>query len=145
MLTKKFVKRSFTFKFYVKVWSCNRPLRNTPSYRIRKICIRNTPCYLMICMKIFSCYLLTKVYHLVHSAVCSCYRTFIRIYLGRVITEERDTRKYPLCIKRINLSITLIFWLIYDGRLVVYLYADSGTAEKGVYQYLYIFSKISGL
>ena len=26
MLTKKFVKRSFTFKFYVKVWSCNRPL-----------------------------------------------------------------------------------------------------------------------
>ena len=27
MLTKKFVKRSFTFKFYVKVWSCNRPFR----------------------------------------------------------------------------------------------------------------------
>ena len=25
MLTKKFVKRSFTFKFYVKVWSCNNP------------------------------------------------------------------------------------------------------------------------
>ena len=27
MLTKKFVKRSFTFKFYVKVWSCNNPFR----------------------------------------------------------------------------------------------------------------------
>ena len=28
MLTKKYVKRSFTFKFRVKVWSCNRPLSN---------------------------------------------------------------------------------------------------------------------
>ena len=26
MFTKKFVKRSFKFKFHVKVWSCNRPL-----------------------------------------------------------------------------------------------------------------------
>ena len=33
MLTKKFVKRSFTFKFYVKVWSCNNPL----SHRLYKI------------------------------------------------------------------------------------------------------------
>ena len=24
MFTKKFVKRNFTFKFHVKVWSCNR-------------------------------------------------------------------------------------------------------------------------
>ena len=28
MLTKEFVKRSFMLKFYVKVWSCNRPFRN---------------------------------------------------------------------------------------------------------------------
>ena len=25
MLTKKFIKRSFTLKFYVKVWLCNNP------------------------------------------------------------------------------------------------------------------------
>ena len=29
MLTKKFVKRSFTLKFYVKVWSCNHPFRSS--------------------------------------------------------------------------------------------------------------------
>ena len=29
MLTKKFVKRNFTFKFYVKVWSCNRPFSSS--------------------------------------------------------------------------------------------------------------------
>ena len=28
MLTEKFLKRSFTLKFYVKVWSCNNPFRD---------------------------------------------------------------------------------------------------------------------
>ena len=34
MFTKKFVKRSFKFKFHVKVWSCNLPLSVKPAKRI---------------------------------------------------------------------------------------------------------------
>ena len=33
-----FVKRSFTFKFYVKVWSCNRPLTVKYVFTKKKRC-----------------------------------------------------------------------------------------------------------
>ena len=46
---------------------------------------------------------------LLHAAVYSWDRTPFGICVGQVFTEERDRRKLHFCIKRINLSIIIVF------------------------------------
>ena len=44
MLTKKFVKRGFTFKFHAKVWSCNRPFSNERRLLGSFFAVKNRKC-----------------------------------------------------------------------------------------------------
>ena len=73
MLTKKFVKRSFTFKFHVKVWSCNRPFLEAVRETQGKLCMTflNTKAYSILYNNDQCVFIYLFLYLFIYLYVCS--------------------------------------------------------------------------